>query len=274
MDDIKLKELMPDELRRYLATADEKHYLMIDVRQPAEYAAAHIPGALLMPLMQMESRLFDLPADRELVFYCRTGARSQVAAMLASEAELSDKSIYHLVGGILAWEGHKLSDFPRLQIFKTGAPSAEALMTAMNLEKGAYLYYRSVLASYGEEPLAPAIQALSLAEEGHARMIYAFWRRTQDDPPAFEDLFAGLAGDILESGDTLPDALARLAAGTSAPCLNILELSLEIEYRAYDLYRNLAEGESEPERRQAFLTIAQAEKKHMRTLSRALADCR
>jgi rhodanese-related sulfurtransferase/rubrerythrin len=274
MEDYKLKELMPDELRRYVAAADEKHYLLVDVRQPAEYAAAHIPGALLMPLMELESRLFDLPADRELVFYCRTGARSQVAAMLASEAELSDKTIYNLVGGILAWEGHKLSDFPRLQIFKTDGHAADALLTAMNLEKGAYLYYQAVLATHAEEALAPAIRELSQAEEGHARMLYAFWRRTQDDPPAFEELFAKLAGDILESGDALSDVLGQLAATGSDRCLNVLELSLEIEYRAYDLYRSLAEDESDAERRESFLAIAQAEKKHMRLLSRALADCR
>ena len=273
MDDLKLVELLPDELRRYMASAKERHYLLVDVRQPAEYAAVHIPGAVLMPLMELESRLFDLPDDRELVFYCRTGARSQVAAMLATEAELSDKRIYNLVGGILGWKGRKLSDFPRVQIFQAEGAREDPLMLAMNLEKGAYRYYREILETHGQAAFVPAIRELSLAEEGHARMIYAFWKRDRNDPPAFEDLFQGLSGDILESGEPLQEALARLAAVASERCLNILELSLEIEYRAYDLYRNMAERETDAERRDAFLAIAQAEKKHMRILGRALADC-
>jgi rhodanese-related sulfurtransferase/rubrerythrin len=274
MDDWKLEELLPDEFRRYMAARDERQYTLVDVRQPAEYAAVHIPGAVLMPLMELEARLFDLPHDRELVFYCRTGARSQVAAMLATEAELSDKRVYNLVGGILAWKGRKISDFPRIQVFQEGEVAGDALLTAMDLEKGAYRYYRQILETHGQEAFAPAIHKLSQAEEGHARMIYAFWKRTRTDPPAFENLFQELRGEIIESGEPLQEVLSRLAAATTDRCLNIIELSLEIEYRAYDLYRNMAERETDTERRKTFLAIAQAEKKHMRILSRTLAECR
>jgi rhodanese-related sulfurtransferase/rubrerythrin len=274
MDDLKLQELLPDELRRYMTATDERRYLLVDVRQPAEYAAVHIPGAVLMPLMAFETRLFDLPPDRELVFYCRTGARSQVAAMLAAEAELSDEKIYNLIGGILAWEGHKLSDFPRIQVFQASAPTRDGLLTAMDLEKGAYRYYHQIIKNHGEAAFAPAIQKLAQAEESHARLIYTFWKQTQSDPPAFDHLFQELGGDILESGEPLEDAVARLAAAGSDPCLDFLELSLEIEYRAYDLYRNMAESAPNSEQANTFLTIAQAEKKHMQLLSRALAQCR
>ncbi len=272
MDDMKLKELLPDELRHYLAAEDERHYLLVDVRQPAEYAAVHIPGALLMPLMELETRLFELPDDRELVFYCRTGARSQVAAMLATEAALSDKRIYNLVGGILAWDGQKTSDFPKIQIFQEDRPDDDPLLTAMDLEKGAYRYYQWILAANGQEAFAPAIHELSQAEEGHARMIYAFWKQGQTDPPAFEKLFQELSGEILESGEPLQEVLSRLTAVASDRCLNIMELSLEIEYRAYDLYRNMAERETDEKRCAAFLSIAQAEKQHIRILIRTLAS--
>ncbi len=272
MDDFKLKELMPDELRRYMNAEDERRYLLVDVRQPAEYAAVHIPGAVLMPLMELESRLFELPADRELVFYCRTGARSQIAAMLAAEAELSDQTVYNLVGGVLAWEGRKLSDFPRIQVFDAGAAHGDVLMTAMDLEKGAWRFYRQIWETIGQEAFAPTIRELALAEEGHARMIYAFWKRNQADPPAFENLFETLKGEILESGQPLEAALQRLSAATVDRGLNILELALDIEYRAYDLYRNIAEKTSDTEQRDTLLTIAQAEKKHMRVIGRALGE--
>ena len=52
----------------------------------------------------------------------------------------------------------------------------------------------------------------------------------------------------------------------------ILEYSLSIEYRAYDLYRNMAERATDGSARDNLLAIAQAEKTHMRQLTEAIAD--
>ena len=272
MDDIQIKELLPDELRQFMAGTREKRYTLIDVRQPEEYAVVHIPGAILLPLMELEARLFDLPADRALVFYCRSGERSEIAASLAAQAELSELPIYHLIGGLLAWDGHKLSDFPRVQVFDHTRDLSDLLMTAMDLEKGAYRYYQAILDQFGTQPFRPVIEQLSKAEEAHARMIYALWKPAQTDPQPFESVFENLAGDILEGGEPLEEVLAGLDAIPTPGGINVLELSLTIEYRAYDLYRNLAERTSDTQARDSLLAIAQAEKTHMRRLSQAIAE--
>jgi rhodanese-related sulfurtransferase len=49
---------------------------MLDVREPDEWAAGHIPGATLIPLGTLESRLNELPTDRDIVVVCRSGNRS------------------------------------------------------------------------------------------------------------------------------------------------------------------------------------------------------
>ncbi len=272
MDSDRIKELMPDELRQLLARTREKRYALIDVRQPGEYAVAHIPGATLLPLMELEERLFDLPADRELIFYCSAGPRSAIAAALAAEAELSNLPIYTLVGGMLAWDGHKIADFPRVQVFDQARSLPDMLLTAMDLEKGAYRYYRAILDRFDALPFRSVIEHLSRAEEAHAHMIYALWQPNQADPPPFEALFDDLLGDILEGGATLKEALDHLQALHSDNHIPILELSLSIEYRAYDLYRSLAERTADAHVRDNLLTIAQAEKSHMRQLQQALAD--
>ena len=272
MDQFKLKELLPDELRQFMARTKEKQYVLIDVRQPEEYAVAHIPGATLFPFMELESRLFELPADRQLVFYCRSGARSDIAAALAAEAELSEHPIYSLIGGILAWDGHKLSDFPRVQVFDKTHTLSDLLMTAMDLEKGAYRYYRAILDMFAALPFRPVIEQLSKAEEAHARLIYALWKPDQTEPKPFEALFDDLAGDILEGGEALEDVLERLKAIRTDIGINVLELSLRIEYQAYDLYRNLAGRTPDKRARDSLLSIAQAEKSHMRRLTQAIAD--
>ena len=89
MDNLEYETLTADEFREYLESKDENDYLLIDVRQESEYELAHIPGARLMPLAEVESRLFSLPTDRDLVFYCHNGGRSQWAASLAGEGEIS-----------------------------------------------------------------------------------------------------------------------------------------------------------------------------------------
>jgi rhodanese-related sulfurtransferase len=45
--------------------------VLIDVRPPEEYEAGHIPGARSIPIEELESRLAELPADQEVVAYCR-----------------------------------------------------------------------------------------------------------------------------------------------------------------------------------------------------------
>ena len=57
-----------DEL---IARLGRGEIVLVDVRPPEEYAAGHIQGARSIPLDELEHRLTDLPADREIVAYCR-----------------------------------------------------------------------------------------------------------------------------------------------------------------------------------------------------------
>ncbi len=49
---------------------------VLDVREPAEWAAGHIPEATLIPLGELSARLADVPKDRPVVVVCRSGNRS------------------------------------------------------------------------------------------------------------------------------------------------------------------------------------------------------
>lgn len=57
-------------------------HIVIDVREPAEYATGHVTGASNIPLDQLvngPAQLVDLPKDSSIIVYCRTGSRSNVA---------------------------------------------------------------------------------------------------------------------------------------------------------------------------------------------------
>lgn len=74
---------------------------LIDVRTPSEFAAGHIPGALNIPLQQLDSRLTELqPTDRPVVLYCRSGNRSGSAARLLKNAGFA---AVHDLGAMSRW---------------------------------------------------------------------------------------------------------------------------------------------------------------------------
>jgi len=55
-------------------------FTLLDVRQPGEYDAEHLPGAKLIPLPELGARLSELDAGKPTVVYCAIGGRSRVAA--------------------------------------------------------------------------------------------------------------------------------------------------------------------------------------------------
>ncbi len=274
MAPVEFQNLTPEMLRRFMDSHTESSYRLVDVRQPDEYASAHIPGALLMPLPELETRLYELPKDQHLIFYCHSGGRSTYASTLAIEGEVTRKTVAHLTGGILAWDGKTLADFPRVQVFDATAVLSELLLTAMDLEKGAYRFYACFLKSLAPRALQPTLTRLSKAEEAHARIIYRHLADAGETTAPFETLYAGLKGEILEGGETFDDLTARFLDMPGDVCLNIIEIGLSIEFAAFDLYGAMAERAEYPLVKNTFIDIAQAEKAHMRTLSRAIKHCR
>ncbi|WP_306433038.1 rhodanese-like domain-containing protein [Paenibacillus sp. J31TS4] len=88
---------------RFKTELDESKGLLVDVREPHEFQAGHIPGARNVPLSQLNGRLSDLPKDKELFLYCRSGMRSKSAARVLQKNGYG--KLAHLQGGIGAWPG-------------------------------------------------------------------------------------------------------------------------------------------------------------------------
>jgi molybdopterin/thiamine biosynthesis adenylyltransferase/rhodanese-related sulfurtransferase len=78
--------------------------LLLDVRSDEEWRVAHIPGALHLPMSQLEARLPDLVPDRKrpIITYCAVGARSLRA--LPTLDELGYEDSVSMTGGIVAWQ--------------------------------------------------------------------------------------------------------------------------------------------------------------------------
>ncbi len=74
---------------------------VIDVREPHEYNAGHVPGAKLIPVATVYARRDELPRDKEIIFLCAVGQRSALACEMAAAAGLT--RLYNLEGGTDAW---------------------------------------------------------------------------------------------------------------------------------------------------------------------------
>jgi len=83
--------------------AGEEKITILDVREPAEYAFGHIPGAVNIPLGELEKRFEELNQDDELHIICRTGSRSDLAAQKLTEKGF--KNVKNVVPGMKEWPG-------------------------------------------------------------------------------------------------------------------------------------------------------------------------
>ncbi len=113
--------------------------LLVDVRSGSEFASGHIPGAVNIPMDQIEARLDDLGRDLPVVFICQSGKRARMTAGLL---EPYQRQITVLAGGTKAW-------------IEAGFPVVASVKTRWSLE-------RQVRLGAGMLALAGAILALTV----------------------------------------------------------------------------------------------------------------
>ena len=75
--------------------------MIVDVREPSEYAAARIPGAVSIPQADLATRLDEIPRDRELLMVCAGGTRSLRAAQFLHA--VGYERVTNLDGGTNGW---------------------------------------------------------------------------------------------------------------------------------------------------------------------------
>ncbi len=75
--------------------------VVIDVREPHEYNAGHVPNARLIPVNSVYARREELPKDKDIIMVCAVGQRSALASEMAAAAGLT--RLFNLEGGTDAW---------------------------------------------------------------------------------------------------------------------------------------------------------------------------
>lgn len=93
--------------------------LLVDVRSSSEFASGHIPGAVNIPMDQIEARIDDLGVDRPIVLICQAGKRARMTAGLLEPCQ---RQISVLEGGTGAW-------------IQAGLPVVASVRTRWSLER-------------------------------------------------------------------------------------------------------------------------------------------
>lgn len=93
-------DVEPGEAARLAGTGQA---LLLDVREPAEWERGHAPGALHLPLGDLDPSA--VPADRPVIAVCRSGNRSGAAAAVLARA---GRDARNLTGGMTAWAAQGL----------------------------------------------------------------------------------------------------------------------------------------------------------------------
>ena len=94
-----IKEINAETLVEWLQ--EDRDFLLLDIRSVSEFGQGMIPRGEPMPMHLLPLRINELPRDRDIVLYCRSGARSAQACAFLQQQGFGN--VYNLSAGIMGW---------------------------------------------------------------------------------------------------------------------------------------------------------------------------
>jgi rhodanese-related sulfurtransferase/rubrerythrin len=241
-------------------------FTLLDVRQPEEYASEHLPGATLIPLPELSSRLAELDPGRPTIVYCAIGGRSRIAAqMLAGKGW---EKVFNLSGGIKAWQDQKAVGPEDVGMhFFSGLESAEeTLVAAWALEEGLRAFYESMTATVRSEAAGRLFRRLAGIEVKHQERILAEYQKVSGRALSRAEFARTVVSPAMEGGLPTEDYLERYHPDMESPA-DIVSLAMAIEAQALDLYQRAA-ARAPADARGVLAQIADEERAHLEQLGR------
>ncbi|KAF0183101.1 MAG: rhodanese-related sulfurtransferase [Nitrospirae bacterium] len=231
-------------------------YALLDVRQPAEYEKGHLPGALLIPLSDLQMRLGELDAGKKTIVYCRSGNRSLSAAGMLLSAGF--REVLNMDGGILAYKGIVAGGSPEAAMFCVpGSLAAHELLTmAWSLETGTLDFLRGLRADISGD-FEALLSGLIEGRESARESLKTCCSELMGVPPEMFPVCAGPHCEGVMAGCIrVPDA-QRWAKGRTVA--EVLEMLVAMSATAYDHYLRLARFSDRADVRRVFNALAEQE---------------
>jgi rhodanese-related sulfurtransferase len=106
-----MKQLTASQLSQRLTDTSQTAPVLLDVREPWEFALCAIPGSVNMPMKALPARYLELNEDAEIVLICHHGMRSYQCGVFLERQGFG--GVINLAGGVAAWAEEVDTDMPR-----------------------------------------------------------------------------------------------------------------------------------------------------------------
>jgi len=253
------------EAKKFIGENRQGSFTLLDVRQPGEYEASHLPGSKLVPLPELKDRLGEIDSGQPVIVYCAIGGRSRVAAQMMSGKNFS--KVYNLSGGIKAWQGNiAIGPEDQGMLLFTGEETPEEVLTiAYSLEKGLREFYLMMIPRLADEKAQDLFKKLSDIEINHQTRIYDEYIRLTNNELSMDDFDQKVVSHDLEGGLTTEEYL-NLYGTDLTSVQDVIGLAMSIEAQALDLYHRAGENASDQDSKKILQQIALEEQAHLQLL--------
>ena len=264
-----VKSLDVAQAREYVQKKPPDELTLLDVRQPNEYEAGHIPGARLIPLPDILSRLDEIDSNKTTVVYCAVGGRSRVAAQMIATQGFSE--VYNLSGGFKAWKGEAAfgAEEKGLELFTGNESVEETLVVAYSLEEGLRSFYLEMQAKVKNSNARNLFKKLSEIEVKHQERVLEEYRKITASSITREEFEKKVVVSTLEGGLTTEEYTTLFHPNWES-VTDIIEVAMSIEAQALDLYLRASERSDEPQSQKVLRQIADEERTHLAQLGKLI----
>jgi len=236
---------------------------LVDVRQPKEYEREHLPGAILIPLKQLFSRIDELDPALPTLVYCANGVRSKAACQLLMSKDFAN--IYNITGGIKAWKGLKAKGHEELGMeFFTKANFKDTFTMAYVMEEGLQQLYYGLAENTTDEKQKELLIHLAKFEDLHKNKLIEDFQPEDTKIPNAENM-----GNIMEGGFN-KEAILKHFSPHLYDLEDILHLAMMLETQAHDVYSRMARKTNDEKTKKLFLHLADEEKMHLSYITKVL----
>ena len=254
--------MSPAEAQSFMKHHRAGEYQLLDVRQLKEYERGHLPGALLIPLLDLLARIGELDPQLPTLVYCYNGLRSKAACQVLRGRGFAE--VIHITGGIRAWNGLLLSgqETKGMEFFVSD-DFADVFLMAYAMEAGLKQFYLTMADMVDKKEQKALLKHMADFEDGHMAKLLHQYRQGLPDLDMEENV------SVMEGGFD-KDKTLRAYQGYLESMEDIIQLGMMLETQAYDLYRRVARNSDKPEVREFYQHMANEEKIHLSQLSRSL----
>ncbi len=267
----RVDKLTVAEIKKLIEKKGLEGVSLIDVREPAEYEAGHIPGARFVPLSHFLDNLDKLDLSKTAVTYCKRGRRSKSAAALLKRQGAED--VYYMDGGIDAWNGLVASGPYETGLFLLeGRKDIEELVTlAWSLEDGTGTFYAEMRELSEDREAKQVFEALIKAEQSHKSKLLEAYRHITGKEINNETMKAQSVKGYLEGGVSVDEIVGWLRK-EKAVLQEILEVSMQVETNSLDLYLKMLAEVEDKSARNVLHDLIEEEKAHILQLGTLLGN--